>query len=83
MPQEPAYAAERSQDGEAKAASSERRAWMPVASVRRRGVGSPELTSQEADPPRNRLACGVQTVSRTRSVRTTDGLVTAGGTRGP
>jgi hypothetical protein len=29
MPQEPAYAAERSQDGEAKAASERAKAWMP------------------------------------------------------
>ena len=35
-------AGQRSQDGEAQAASSERRAWMPAVNVRRRGVGGPK-----------------------------------------
>jgi hypothetical protein len=45
MPIETALLAERSQDGEARAASSERRAWMPEASVRRDGMGHPDLRS--------------------------------------
>jgi hypothetical protein len=44
MPREPAYAAERRQDAEAKAASERAKGRMPVASVRRRGMGSPEPT---------------------------------------
>jgi hypothetical protein len=45
MPIETALLAERSQDGEARAASSERRAWMPEASVRRDGMGHPDPRS--------------------------------------
>jgi len=45
MPQEPAYAAERSQDGEAKAASERAKDRMSEASVRREGVGSPKPDS--------------------------------------
>ena len=44
VPQEPAYAAERRQDAEAKAASERAKNRMFVASVRRRGMGSPEPT---------------------------------------
>ena len=71
MPQEPAYAAERSQDGGAKAASERAENRMFEASVRRRGMGSPELMPQQVDPRRNRRACGVHTVGRMRSMRTT------------
>ena len=42
MPREPAYAAERRQDAEAKAACERAKDRMSAASVRRRGVGSPE-----------------------------------------
>jgi hypothetical protein len=49
MPQEPAYAAERRQDAEAKAASERAKNRMFVASVRRRGMGSPELPPQEVE----------------------------------
>jgi len=56
MPQEPAHAAERSQDGEAKAASERAKNRMFVASVRRRGVGSPELSPQKVALLRNRRA---------------------------
>jgi hypothetical protein len=48
MPQEPAFAAERSQDGEAKAASSERRTGCPERASGSRGMGSPEPTPQDA-----------------------------------
>ena len=41
MPREPAYAAERSQDGEAKAASERAKNRMFVASVRLSGHGQP------------------------------------------
>jgi hypothetical protein len=54
MPQEPAYAAERSQDGGAKAASERAKNRMFVASVRRRGVGNPSLPPQAVDPLRTR-----------------------------
>ncbi len=47
MPQEPAYAAERRQDAEAKAASERAQDRMSEASVRRRGMGGPELLPQE------------------------------------
>ena len=50
MPREPAYADKRSQDGEAQSASERATGRMPVASVRRRGMGSPE--------PRERPATG-------------------------
>ena len=62
MPREPAYAAERSQDGGAKAASERAKNRMFVASVRRRGVGSPELESQGVDPPWYSQVCGVHAV---------------------
>ena len=52
MPQEPAYVAERSQDGEAKAASERAKDRMFGASVRRRGMGSPELSPHEVAPLR-------------------------------
>ncbi|MEY3205698.1 MAG: hypothetical protein RLZZ21_2029 [Planctomycetota bacterium] len=55
MPQEPAYAAERSQDGGAKAASERAEGRMPVASVRRRGMGNPDLRESR---PRERPATG-------------------------
>jgi hypothetical protein len=42
MPQEPAFAAERRQDGEANPASERAEDRMSVASVRRRGMGSPD-----------------------------------------
>jgi hypothetical protein len=70
MPREPAYAAERRQDAGAKAASERAENRMFVASVRRRGVGSPELPPQDVDPRRNRRVCGIQTGGHTRSVRT-------------
>ena len=41
MPQEPALLTSGAMDGGAKSASSERRLWRAVASVRRRGAGSP------------------------------------------
>jgi hypothetical protein len=47
MPREPAYVAERSQDGGAKAASERAKDRMSEASVRRRGVGNPERSPQE------------------------------------
>jgi hypothetical protein len=47
VPQEPAYAAERRQDAGAKAASERAKDRMSEASVRRRGMGSPEPTPQE------------------------------------
>jgi hypothetical protein len=47
MPREPAYAAECRQDAEAKAASERAQNRVFVASVRRRGVGSPEPAPQE------------------------------------
>ena len=71
MPQEPAFAAERRQDAEAKAASERAKDRMSEASVRRWGVGGPELSPQEVDPRRSRRACGVQTVGHMRSMRTT------------
>ena len=71
MPQEPAYAAERSQDGGAKAASERAKNRMFVASVRRRGMGSPELPPQEVDLLGNRRVCGDKAVGRMRSMRTT------------
>ncbi|MEY3204304.1 MAG: hypothetical protein RLZZ21_635 [Planctomycetota bacterium] len=43
MPREPAYVAERRLDAEAKAASERAKNRMFAASVRRRGVGSPDL----------------------------------------
>jgi hypothetical protein len=46
MPQEPAYAAERRQDAGAKAAYERAKNRMFGASVRRRGMGSPELSPQ-------------------------------------
>jgi hypothetical protein len=49
MPQEPAYAAERRQDAEAKAASERAKNRMFEASVRRRGMGSPELSPHEVE----------------------------------
>jgi hypothetical protein len=42
-----------------------------AASVRRRGVGSPELMPQEVAPGRNGRVCGVQTVGHMRSMWTT------------
>ncbi len=45
MPREPAYAAERRQDAEAKAASEQAKDRMSVASVRREGAGSPKPDS--------------------------------------
>ena len=51
MPREPAYAAKRSQDGEALAASERAEATMAEASDRRRGTGSPEPA---AGPHRSR-----------------------------
>jgi hypothetical protein len=45
MPQEPAYAAERRQDAEAKAAYERAENRMFIASVRRRGVGGPKPDS--------------------------------------
>jgi hypothetical protein len=71
MPQEPAYAAERRQDAEAKAVSERAKDRMSVASVRRRGMDSPLLAPQEVAPPRIRRACGFQTWGRMRSMRTT------------
>ncbi|MEY3206155.1 MAG: hypothetical protein RLZZ21_2486 [Planctomycetota bacterium] len=71
MPQEPAYAAERSQDGGAKAAYERAKNRMFVASVRRRGVGSPELPPQKVAPRRNRRTCGVHTGGHMRSMWTT------------
>jgi hypothetical protein len=71
MPREPAYAAERSQDGEAKAASERAKDRMSEASVRRRGVGNPEPTPQEVDSPKNRKVYGIRTGGRMRSMRTT------------
>ena len=53
MPREPAYAAKRSQDGEASAASERAEGRMPDGSARRRGTGSPEPTSG-AGPHRSR-----------------------------
>ena len=41
---EPALTASEAMDGAAQAASRERRAWMPEANVRRRGMGDPEAT---------------------------------------
>ena len=65
MPREPASLAERSQDGEARAASSERRAGCPQrtsgdgvwaapshTNVRRRDMGSPEPHRDLNTPPR-------------------------------
>ena len=46
MPREPAYAAERSQDGEAKAASERAKNRMFVASVRLSGHGQPRPTPE-------------------------------------
>jgi hypothetical protein len=45
MPQEPAYANERSMDCEATFASERAEATMAAANVRRRGMGSPERIS--------------------------------------
>jgi hypothetical protein len=45
MPQEPAYANERSMDCEATFASERAKGRMPEANVRRRGMGSPERIS--------------------------------------
>ncbi len=73
MPREPAYAAERSQDGGAKAAFERAENRMFAASVLRRGVGNSELSPHEVDPRKNRRACGIRTVGRTQSVRTTVG----------
>jgi hypothetical protein len=42
VPREPAYAAERSHEGEATAASERATGRMPDVSARRRGTGSPE-----------------------------------------
>jgi len=44
MPRKPAYAAKRSQDGEAPAASERADAWRASVNVRRRGMGNPEPT---------------------------------------
>ncbi|MEY3205011.1 MAG: hypothetical protein RLZZ21_1342 [Planctomycetota bacterium] len=71
MPQEPAYAAERRQDAGAKAASERAKNRMFVASVRRRGMGSPELMPQEVTLGRNRRVCGIETVGHMRSIWTT------------
>ncbi len=41
------------------------------ASVRRRGMGSPELMPQEVTLGRNRRVCGIETVGHMRSIWTT------------
>jgi hypothetical protein len=51
VPREPAYAAKRSQDGEAPAASERAEATMAEASARRRGTGSPEPRGGPAAGP--------------------------------
>jgi hypothetical protein len=50
MPQEPAYAAERRQGAEAKAAYERAKDRMSVASLWRRGMGNPEPSRQDVDP---------------------------------
>jgi hypothetical protein len=49
VPREPAYAAKRSHDGEAPAASERANGRMPFANVRQRGTGSPELSAKLKD----------------------------------
>jgi hypothetical protein len=72
MPREPAYGGKRRQDAESAAAIERAKDRMSVESVRRWGVGSPELTPQEVASRRNGRVCGIQTVARTRSERTTN-----------
>ena len=50
MPREPAYAAKRRQDAESEGGIRASEGMDAVASVRRRGVGSPELPPQEVAP---------------------------------
>jgi hypothetical protein len=51
MPREPAYAAERSQDGGARAASERAEDRMSGASVRLSGHGQPRTLATEGRPP--------------------------------
>jgi hypothetical protein len=75
VPREPAYAAKRSQDGEAPAASERAEATMADASGRRRGTGSPEPRGRSASLTRLRLPeasardCGFLKRARARQVR--------------
>jgi hypothetical protein len=64
VPREPAYAAKRSHDGEAPAASERATGRMPDVSARRRGTGSPE-PHQAAGPHRSR-DCGFLKAELTR-----------------
>ncbi|MEY3204137.1 MAG: hypothetical protein RLZZ21_468 [Planctomycetota bacterium] len=76
MPWEPAYATKRSQDGEAQVASERAKNRMFVASVRRRGVGSPELPRRRSTWRGIVGACGILTVGHMRSMWTTGDLHT-------
>jgi len=75
MPQKPAYAAERRQDAEAMAASERAKDRMSVASVRRRGVGSPERLGHNEvanqQPVAEQRAYGVEVRERVRSKKRT------------
>ena len=58
MFREPALPASEAMDGEAQAASSERRPWMADANVRRWGTGDPEATF-DPDPTDALLVAGL------------------------